>query len=135
VVAYADADWDDNSYGLADPPLDPDTVQIVFHNLFPSIDFVGDFLLHYDGTIPVKVNVCNITCSNAMIEGLWTVKYYESNASGAMGAEVDPVMGSQWEGCEYLLVVITIHLPQDPAYMNQNGTICGEISVIQWNEY
>ena len=33
-----------------------DSVTMTFGNLFPSIDFVGDILLHYEGSIPVKIN-------------------------------------------------------------------------------
>jgi hypothetical protein len=117
-------------------------VQLVFDNVFPlknpdgSAVFVGDFLLHYTGTIPVKVTLANIECDNPNIP--FTVEYWQSNEFGEPLVQYDgamPIMGAQWENCEYLLVLVIVDLPQEDQYMDLDGTISGEISVIQWNEY
>jgi len=41
-------------------PAVPYDVDMVYHNLFPCIDFSADFIFHYDGTIPAKINIAQI---------------------------------------------------------------------------
>lgn len=133
-VAYADSDR-----------LGDDRVGVYFGNLFPSVDFIADFLVHCAGSIPVRVQLTNITCDNPLINDNMTVAYYLSNAAGDLidydpstPDIIDPIPGlegMQLHYCEWLIVMITIHLPQNDALMLQTGTITGTIQVVQWNEY
>jgi predicted ribosomally synthesized peptide with SipW-like signal peptide len=142
MIAYADADCP-----VGSPPTPDDTVSVVFHNLFPEIDFVADFLLHYSGSVPAKVQVADITATDIDgdaydIAGSVTVKYYEATwdpntpeIAPVKGAEILTLKGVQMHYCDYVLVEIHINVEQVPESMNQEGTISGTIEVIQWNEY
>jgi predicted ribosomally synthesized peptide with SipW-like signal peptide len=123
-VAYATA-----AVGAAD-----DTVTVTIFNAFPCKELTADFLLHYNGTIPVKVTVWDITCSDATLDPLVLIKYYVSDANGGTGAEITSPVGMQLHKCAYVKVVISLHLPQDDALQNLSGTITGTITVTQWNE-
>jgi predicted ribosomally synthesized peptide with SipW-like signal peptide len=142
LIAYADADCPAGT-----PPTLDDIVEVRFDNLFPDVDFVADFLLHYSGSVPAKVMVANITGTDTDgdafdIGAEVEVYYYEATWDPAT-PEVDPVKGNrivdilgyQMHYCDYILVEILIRLDQIPDNMNQTGTISGEIKVIQWNEY
>jgi len=110
-----------------------DAVLITFANLFPDIDFTADFLMRYDGTIPAKVWLDQIVCSNEALSQYMTVKYYTSNAAGEY---LQPIEGAlQMHDGDYAIVAITINIPEDNELMNLSGTIQGTINAIQWNEY
>ena len=115
-----------------------DTIFVDFVNMFPCIDFTADFLLHYAGSIPVKVSMSNIEVlgppelvENADIR----IEYFEADEFGNYnpGQPLD-IAFMQLHYCDYIVVAITIHLDQVPDNMNQNGTITGTITVKQWNE-
>jgi predicted ribosomally synthesized peptide with SipW-like signal peptide len=134
IIAYADADW---AGGTAPPsPLPGDDVVLIrYWNLFPCVNFTGDFLLHYTGTIPVKVELANISCTNSLLNNCLDVEYWESNAAGDNVTEVtDAIMGKQLHNCDYILVRVIIHIPQDDAYKSLTGDLTGTIKVKQWNE-
>jgi predicted ribosomally synthesized peptide with SipW-like signal peptide len=142
LIAYADADCP-----VGTPSPGDDKVQVTFSNLFPSVDFVADFLLHYEGSIPAKVSIANITATDTdgdafNIANEVEVYYYEATwdpqnpeVDPVKGALIDPVRGKQLHYCDYILVEILIHLDQVPENMGQTGTIEGTIEVIQWNEF
>lgn len=130
-VATADA-----SAGATD-----DSIKITIDNAFPLDDLTADFLLHYAGTIPVKVTVSELGFTDltddpdANIKDYVTIKYFESDISGKKGNLIKIQVGDQWHYCEYILVEITVTLPQDNTLMSQTGTIKGKIEVKQWNKY
>jgi hypothetical protein len=149
LVAWADADW---AGGTAPPTPLPgdDEIYVNFWNMFPCVTFEADFLVHYIGSIPVKVKVDNIVCDNTLINPLMRVVAYKSNAAGervdfdpSTPEIIDPIPsleGYQLHRSDRIIIVIVIHIPQtveDPGlrYMNQNGQITGSIVVQQWNEY
>jgi predicted ribosomally synthesized peptide with SipW-like signal peptide len=139
LVAYADADCP-----VGSPATAEDEVVVTFNNLFPSVDFTADFLLHYEGTIPAKVELANLVYDPAVGPDLTpyiSVNYYQATwdpdtptVDPVKGALIDPILGYQLHECMYVLVEITIHLPQDDTLMNASGTLSGQIQVIQWNE-
>lgn len=145
LVAYADADCP-----IGTPATPDDTVVVTFGNLFPNLDLAGDevfgsycadFLLHYNGSVPAMVSLGDITVSEPLLEPYMTVTFYEATWDPAT-PQIDPVIGDviadnvvQMEFCQYILVVICIDIPEDPAYMGLAGTISGVINAIQWNEY
>jgi predicted ribosomally synthesized peptide with SipW-like signal peptide len=130
------ADLDPVATAMAGPGTTTD-IFIEFENLFPCVDFMADFLLHYAGSIPVKVDVLELT---ADVPGLTagstvSIEYWESNQAGdKIGQEPMELAMMQLHYCDYILVVITIHVEQDNANQNLTGTITGEIGVKQWNE-
>ena len=110
-----------------------DDIVVDFVNMFPCIDFTADFLLHYAGSIPVKVSVSDIGVTG-ITGATATIKYYESDAAGTQGTEITTPVGMQLHKCDYILVVITVHIDQDTGEMNGTGTVSGTITVKQWNE-
>ncbi len=127
-----------------------DTVKITYTDLFPSINFVADVLLKYEGSIPVKVNVADIVINSGawMLDlyiqpgssadddtvGIW-ISGWKSNAAGEKGDWIDYAPGMQLHDGDYILVEFHIHLPQEDALMNQSGSFTATLEVIQWNEY
>lgn len=141
LIAWADTDsiLGSPAYfpGAGGVPPGDDEIYVWYHNVFPSINFDCDFLLHYDGSIPAKVNALSLTYDPVVggdLTNYITVMCYESDAAGTMGAPVD-LLGLQLHECDYILVVIRLHLPQDDDTLQGcEGALTGKISVIQWNE-
>jgi len=144
------------AYAIAEPAKDEagalidDQVTVTYFNLFPSIDFIADILLHYEGSIPVKVNVANITSPDQWMLGLceqylpgdpappetgiWVVGY-ESTIDHTKGTHIPYAEGMQLHYCDYVLVEFIIHLPQDNDLMGLSGEFTATLEVVQWNEY
>jgi hypothetical protein len=133
-VAYADAS--NTSYG--DPLIKQITVDIV--NAFPIETADGylsaDFLLHYAGTIPVKVQVVDVSATGELDPEDIDILYYESNASGDRIGDAMSIAGMQLHYCDYIVVVVTVDLSENEADdQGLTSTISGSIEVKQWNEY
>ena len=142
------------AYAIASPGAEDDEVDVVYFNLFPSIDFIADILLHYEGSIPVKVNVANITGvtgdqggdwmtplynqpaypANPLPEGIW-IWGFESTSAGNRGDFYEYAVGQQLHYCDYILIEFHMHLPQDGTLMTRSGSFTAELEVVQWNEY
>jgi predicted ribosomally synthesized peptide with SipW-like signal peptide len=122
-----------------------DKITITIDNAFPLPDgeLRADFLLHYDGTIPVKVQVSDLGFQDNDGDGHSiaddvVIKYYEWDE--ATQTQGDPIAawtaGEQLHQCRYILVVVSCDLcEQDDLDMGQSGVINGSIEVIQWNEW
>ena len=123
---------------------------MTYDNLFPSIDFTADFILHYEGTIPVKVNVADLIMYTDWLAELYaaggvSIKAYRctvTDANQPLGPENYPTettevvdLGTQLHFCDYVVVKLTIHLPQNDYWQTRTGEFAGRIGVIQWNEY
>ena len=110
---------------------------------------MADILLHYEGTIPVKVNVADITSTDQWMIGLFTqhlpgnpapetgiwVVGYESDVNHGRGTHIPYAEGMQLHYCDYVLVEFIIHLPQDNTLMGLSGSFNATLEVVQWNEY
>lgn len=135
-------------------------VDMVYNEIFPCIDFCADFLFHYDGSIPAKINFLEFFSVDQWLDDLWAM--YEADPDAGFGAwaeafraypiyqnpddtsspiidwtidENDPVdEGYQIHNCYYIYVKLCIHLPQDNIYEGLSGKFYGKISAIQWNE-
>lgn len=120
-------------------PID-DAITVTFDNMFPCVDFTADFLLHYAGSIPVKVDVLNLgwdaanTDADLLIYSTLTIEYYESDVDGTKIGSPLALAAMQLHYCDYILVVITIHLDQVEDNQLTNGELTGTIGVKQWNE-
>lgn len=127
------------AYAKAEAGADDEAI-FTYWNLFPSIDFVADILIHYDGSIPAKVTVADITTNDAWLQALWAsgdayITAYWSDINHTKGAVIADPIGLQLHESNYILIELTIHLPQDNSLMGLSGSFTGEISVIQWNEF
>ena len=147
LISYSEAK---QALDTDDEPID-DAIAIIYDNLFPCIDFKVDFLLHYDGSIPAKIKVANPVFTGDDAEFfntlIWTLPdnppensycYGEMWTSDVYGNKVDVIPdleGYQLHYCDYILIVITLHLAQDNALMNMDASFTAAIEVIQWNEY
>jgi len=130
-------------------------VDFEYDNLFPCIDFTADFILHYIGSIPAKIDVAEIFSENGWLQELWAM--YKADSNAGFGAYVeayrcqplisneeiidwaidynDPVdIGYQLHYCNYVYVKLVIHLPQDNNYQGLSGIFTGKVGVIQWND-
>jgi hypothetical protein len=159
MVAFAEAG--DGSYVFPDGTASD--IDMVYDNLFPCIDFCADFIFHYGGSIPAKINVAEIFPilydimypDSEELAALWDM--YQNNPTAGFGMWVeayrcDPVIdnatgaiidwiirldqpvdvGTQLHFCDYVMVKLCIHLPQDNYWQGLNGAFGGIIEVIQW---
>lgn len=147
-VAYANA-----AQGLTNKDI-----VVNFNNLFPidmgpeatesPMPYTADFVIHNNGTVPVKVNLDNLAI-------VWTgrqpngdiVTSITAALSTDGGATYTPVavLGVQLEPSYRLEIMVNITVAEDGIIggtgMNNadnqglSGTITGTIGVIQWNEY
>ena len=138
-------------------------VDMVYDNLFPCIDFCADFIFHYGGSIPAKVDVAEIFPIPDLTDeypgsgvdfltwlwdyndanpgyGAWVEAYrvtptYDANDEINGWTIGDPVdVGVQLHFCDYIIVKLCIHLPQDNLLQGLSGVFGGKIGVIQWND-
>jgi len=120
-------------------PID-DAVTFTYLNVFPSVDFVCDVLLHYNGTVPVKFNDISwvigtqdpVGWFDALVANYDAVGYARMFNDHTIGAVVD--VGTQLEYCDLVKVWFTMHLPQN-APMNAEASVTATFEVVQWNEY
>ena len=135
IIAYADADYSGGTSPPSPLPGD-DEIVVTIYNAFPCVALTADFLLHYEGSIPVKVSLADITCDNPALADFMFYRFYKADEFGNKVGDQIPLEGVQMHYCDYVLVEVGIHLDrQDDADMNQDGVITGTITVIQWNEY
>jgi len=116
-----------------------DEVIVNATNLFPCICFGADILLHYDG-IPARIVDAEIDTEDEWLLDLIAneeagVAVFKSDEFGHLGDEIVDVLGYQLHECDWIMVIMGVHIPQDDAYMGLSGSFTGELEVIQWNEY
>lgn len=124
-------------------PDGEDAVSFNYSNLFPCQTLVCDVLLHYDGSVPAKVNDISWTFGGDE-GGNWIQPLIDSGdvvgyariydeQTGELTDTVVP--GYQLHKCDCVLVWLEFHLPQDDALMNRSATGTATIEVVQWNKY
>jgi len=148
----------------AAPGDEDDQVKMTWDNIFPCIDFTVDFILHYEGSIPAKIDPSIIIETmyepddpNAgwleilynydnpdhpdwgiTIEAHRCTPLYLIGSVGVDGVDVwenHPVYpGYQLHYCNYVYVEITIHLPQDDGFQGLYGEFTADLGVTQWND-
>jgi hypothetical protein len=124
-------------------PID-DAVSVWFTDIFPCQDLMADILLHYDGSVPAKLfaEVTDVSGDQLLIDNL-EVEFIAfkllpgfepgMDAHQYLGEQVD--IGVQMEECEYILVDMWVHLPQNNDLMNLSGKFAARIVAVQWNEF
>ncbi len=144
LVASATAEFDptDNTN---------DTIIVEFDNLFPSTTFWVDFLVHYNGTIPVMIDAEIVAdAGSEWLEALWnnghagvTAYYYDPlnphDTSNPIAAG-----DIQLHQSDVIKLILWIHLPQitgrpdsqfDQSYLSDlTGGFTATITATQWNE-
>lgn len=151
------------SYAMPGSYVFPDQtesdVDMEYHNLFPCIDFEADFVFHYIGSIPAKINVAEIFPilydinypDSEELAALWGI--YQANPTAGFGMWVEAYLfnettgqfeldlqgnkipidvGYQLHYCDSVYVKLVIHLPQDNIWQGLAGAFGGKIGVIQW---
>ena len=114
-------------------------VEMTFHNVFPYVNLIADFIVHYTGSVPVKIQDTHFE----YIDGYDFTPYiqyhfYKITKKGdhwIWGQEIDPT-GYQMHYCDHIGVKVTLLIDENDNNMqSQTGTFGGEIKLIQWNEY
>ena len=123
-----------------------DTVTITIDNAFPlegedGVDLCADFVLTYQGSIPVIVNAV-ITGSEDLTEnnGLNDLELLDAYATVSfyMGDDDEgtPITGPiQMHEDDMVYAVLCIDIPEDDDYMNLSASFTATITAIQWNEW
>lgn len=134
-------------------------IDFVYSDIFPCIDFKANFVVHYIGSIPARVNP-NIIIDTYYPEGgsSWLDDLYNDYdyASDRFGIginvyKVDPIedtstgditgwdnyqlinpLGYQVHYCDYFLVEVIIHLPQLNIFNDKYAEFSADFSVTQW---
>jgi len=125
------------AYASAAQGADLDDIVVTFNNIFPlengTAYWYADALIHYAGSIPVKVSVADITVSESLAGLTPTVEilYYDAETQEWVPARV----GLQLHYCDYIYILIGLLVPQDNATQGLRGTVSGTIEVIQWNDF
>ena len=137
-----------------------DTILITTVDLFPCQFFMVDFLIHYEGSVPGRINDLTIDSDNQLLMQLyaegdigyeawtWTQTTEDINANGPGGMEymdveiTDVLFGYQLHYCDWILIKLWIHLPQywnnglpTDDLMNLEADFTASLGVIQWNEF
>jgi hypothetical protein len=111
-------------------------ITMTWDNAFPCVELTADFLVRYDGTIPVKVDalLTHWTGDAELLAQYAQVHFFYWDEVTGQGEEIIdcPV---QLHGGECIYCVAMLHLPQDNALMSLNGSFTATINAIQWNEY
>ena len=112
-----------------------DTVLMTWDNIFPTrFPFKADVIFHYVGTIPAVVE--SIDCM--MRPGSeWILPYLDVKAKVIRSEDQDRVgdivdIGYQLHYCDYVLLVVTVKLPQDNTLMNRSACGTCTINIAQW---
>jgi len=129
-----------------------------FHNLFPCIDFMADIVFHYVGTIPAKITNIDYDWTGELIDtdgdeipdtdfidvlmqmaidtgGAYGLTYSLYKLDKDTGLYTIPIdVGYQLHECDYIKIIVTIHLPQKNKYQDLAGTGYVEIDLLQWND-
>jgi hypothetical protein len=129
-----------------------------FHNMFPCIWFKADFILHYTGTIPAIVQSPIIINTYDVVNGdfvdptgaglnwmeylysigeikieAWRYKQDPGTNNEWYIDYTDPVgVGYQLHNCNYVYVLVSMHIPQYNMYQGLSGKFTTDIGVIQW---
>ena len=136
-------------------------IDFEYNNIFPCIDFSADFIIHYIGSIPAKIDP-EIIIETMYPEGDhgwldelynydnpehpdWGINieayraYVWYNVQDDSVANVDItdeviLPGFQLHYCDNIYVQVTIHLPQDDKWQGLYGEFFTKIGVTQWND-
>lgn len=116
--------------------IDEDTVYVEFDNIFPCVNFIADFVFHYEGSIPAKIQEPEIVFDPDFpveLEKFIEIQFYEFN-------ELTMEKGNrlftpiQVHLCNYVYVMVIINLEQNNNLQNLEGGFSFTINAKQWND-
>ena len=126
-------------------PGDLEDVDFTFWNLFPCVWFYADFIFHYTGSIPVKINDIVFNFPGGIWDGyleydvvMYEAFYDAANNEYTWDDTVEIGLGWQMENCDYVYVEVWVHIIQLEGVNDLQGQTCdfdGSIELVQWNEY
>lgn len=142
VASYFDgnAQVDLISWAYAEQGSSDDEISMVYHNMFPCVDFTADFVFKYTGSIPAKIWAeYEITEDDddllAMLLAEDEITLEAVASKGIFGDTMTPVdVGVQVHGDEEIDLALTIHVPQENKYQGLSGRFVARIAALQWNE-
>ena len=129
------------SYAKSKPGTVHDTisydVDMEFKNVFPCVDFQADFIMYYEGTIPIKIT--NIAINQ--ISGYDFTPYLQweaykcskDNGDWSIG-DTSINVGSQIHSKNYTYFNIKLTIPQDNTLQGLTGAFSFIIDVVQWED-
>lgn len=142
LVSYAEARAGD---------ADEADVVVTFDNLFPCQWLTADVLLHYNGSIPARLwaeGIVDPNAPDALVDNLdvqfaaWKLPGFTGSAEDKANIHTwleDPAnlvdIGEQVHGCNYVLVAMSLHVPQMEEMMSLDGDFKARIVAVQWNKY
>ncbi len=140
ITVFQDkCDYERVAWAEAKPGDQDNEVDIEYSGLFPCIDFVGDVVIHYQGSIPGRIQWPEIVWeSGDDLSDYVTIKTYEytkENNVYIKGEEIPMVdYPYQVHYCDHVGWDIVINLPQINTLQEKSGEFSFIIHVIQWNE-
>ena len=120
----------------------PFDVEFSFNNLFPCIDFEINFVIEYTGSIPGKINFMDylfdgdaelLAMADVTLEA-YGMYFDDGNLEWVIDTNDPADIGYQMHEFDRVIVILTVHLPQENVLMNQNAEGTAIIEVVQWNE-
>jgi len=139
TVFQGKCDYERVAWAEAKPGDQDNEVDIEYSGLFPCIDFIGDVVIHYEGSIPGKMQWPEIVWESGddLSEHVTikTYKYTKQNDVYVKGDEIP--QGDypyQLHYCDHVGWDVVINLPQINTLQEKSGEFSFVIHVIQWNE-
>jgi hypothetical protein len=143
-----------------DQPVD-DSITMTFANLFPNdhfdppFSYMADAYLHYDGTIPGRLDNLRLRyCPDETGDGDWMKALYDAGDIRLFAAKVmDPAQnpmdpspeplecGFQLHYCDWIKLWIEIDIPESDIedlnnqMMNRSGSFKITFDVVQWDAF
>ena len=134
LVAYTDIvgyDPFDASEGIE---IDvPDSFEVEYWNMFPSVWFSIDIGLHYVGSIPSHLTIDCEWDGDPLLGDMFSIDAINYDT----GEEIDfqsPPFYYQWEFCDRVKFWLEFHLEQLDDLIDKSGTLTCTITTTQWAE-
>ncbi len=124
----------EDAIGYAYAEKGPDNgadVVIVYHNIFPCIDWTANVELHYAGQTPAYVSA-DIDTADEWLMRLWDEGYVTYSAT--LDGETITDAPVQVHYCDVIEVALTIYIPQEDELQGLEGSFSAYIGAIQFNK-
>ncbi len=130
---YPNCQYELVSWAESYPGTGDNDVEVDFHNLMPSVEYVAD--LHFKvGTLPVKVSKLEY----GLISGdEWITPLIQNgDIYGTMYTDTGKIIeeGSQIHAYEKVSLELHISIPQDNFYQGREGSFYMNMEIVQWTD-
>jgi len=128
IVASAEA-----SFG------DEHLINVEYNNIFPEIDFISYFVIHYVGTIPGKMEWPEISWqSGSELADFLEIKAYIYSKNNDEYIKEDEILNEEFpfqlHFCDLVGWEVSINLSQENTLQAKNAKFSFDLNVVQWNE-